>query len=64
MAKVFAPDDKSWVVALERGVTAGEEIDVDVDVAAGLTDQGWTTRKTKTAPVTDDAPTVAPDEQE
>ena len=48
--KVYAPDDKSFVTVLERGVEYGEEIDVDDELAEGLLAQGWTTKRPKAHP--------------
>lgn len=67
--KIYAPDAKSWVPLLGRGVEAGEEVELDDDEAAGLVAQGWLTKKPKpqsAAAVTTggtDAPDTAPTEE-
>lgn len=69
--KVYAPDAKSWVPCLGRGVEQGEEVEVDDDLAAGLLEQGWESKKPKSRPAADataggtitDAPVAAPTEE-
>lgn len=39
--KVIAPDDLSFVTALERPVDKGEEVEVDEELGAALLEQGW-----------------------
>lgn len=47
--KVYAPEDKSWVPAVEAPVEKGEEIDVDAETAEALIEQGWTSARQKAA---------------
>ena len=62
--KIYAPDDKSWVPVLGRGVEHGEEVDVDDTVGEALLDQGWTAKKAKsTGGTTTDASDATPIEE-
>lgn len=44
--KVIAPDSFSHVTPLERGVTKGDEIEVDDVLGEQLLAQGWKTKGT------------------